>query len=214
MYPLAQTVPEVIRNLIKEGARASHVARMIALLNDQILERMLTLLEEELGPPPLPYCWLLMGSEGRREQTFRTDQDNAIIYADPVGEKQKKDAREYFKIFAAKAIDHLVNCGYPLCPGEIMASNPKWCQPISVWKKYFSSWLAVPNPQELLLVTIFFDFKGGYGQISLADELRQHLVNISARQELYLLHLAMECITSKVPLSFFRNFIVDQQGRT
>ncbi len=212
LYPLAQTIPEVIRNLIKEGARASHVARMISLLNDQILERMLTLLEEELGPPPLPYCWLLMGSEGRREQTFKTDQDNAIIYADPAGEKQKKKAEEYFKIFAAKGIDHLVNCGYPLCPGEIMGTNPKWCQPISVWKNYFSSWLAAPGSEEILLVTIFFDFRGGYGTISLASELRQHLADVSPYQELYLFHLAGECLNSGVPLSFFRNFIVGRHG--
>lgn len=73
----------MIRNLIKEGAKPGNISRMISILNDHILERLLTLLEEEMGPPPVPYCWLLMGSEGRREQTFKTDQDNAIIYADP-----------------------------------------------------------------------------------------------------------------------------------
>lgn len=212
LYPLSQKIPDIIRNLIKEGAKAGNIARMIALLNDQILERLLTLLEEELGSPPVDYCWLLFGSEGRREQTFKTDQDNAIIYADPVDEAQKKAAEEYFSTFARKAIDHLFNCGYPLCPGEIMAVNPDWCQPVSVWKGYFADWIASPDPQKLLHVTIFFDFRAGFGKVALADDLRRHLGKLSARQEIYLLHLARECMSSRAPLSFFKNFIVVKNG--
>lgn len=212
LYPLSQKIPDIIRNLIKEGAKAGNIARMISLLNDQILERLLTLLEEELGPPPVDYCWLLLGSEGRREQTFKTDQDNAIIYVDPVGAEQKKEVHEYFTNFAAKAIDHLVNCGYPLCPGEIMATNPKWCQPVSVWKEYFASWIAAPDPKELLLVTIFFDFRAGYGKTALADDLRKELWMLTRRQEIYLLHLARECMASRAPLSFFKSFIVEKNG--
>ncbi len=212
LYPLSQKIPDIIRNLIKEGAKAGNIARMISLLNDQILERLLTLLEEELGPPPVDYCWLLLGSEGRREQTFKTDQDNAIIYADPPDAAREKIAAEYFSIFARKAIDHLVNCGYPLCPGEIMAVNPKWCQPVSVWKNYFASWIAAPEPEELLNATIFFDFRPGFGKVALADDLRDHLGALSARQEIYLLHLARECMAGRAPLSFFKNFIVAKNG--
>ncbi len=212
LYPLSQKVPEIIRNLIKEGAKAGNIARMIALLNDQILKRLLNLLHYELGPPPVDYCWLLLGSEGRREQTFKTDQDNAIIYADPVDEEQKKAAHEYFSTFARKAIDHLVNCGYPLCPGEVMAINPKWCQPVSVWKNYFAAWIGAPEPQELLHATIFFDFRAGFGKEALADDLRKYLRKLSERQEIYLLHLARECMSSRTPLSFFKNFIVEKNG--
>ncbi|WP_456387260.1 DUF294 nucleotidyltransferase-like domain-containing protein [Desulfolithobacter sp.] len=212
LYPLSQKIPDVIRNLIKEGAKAGNITRMISILNDQILERLLTLLENELGPPPVEYCWLLMGSEGRREQTFRTDQDNAIVYADPASEKQRQQAQDYFTRFAAKAIDHLVNCGYPLCPGDIMATNPRWCQPMSVWKKYFSDWVAAPEPEELLNVTIFFDFRPGYGAATLAEDLRRHLGDISSRQEIYLVHLARECLAARAPLSFFKNFIVEKNG--
>ena len=212
LYPLSQKIPEMIRNLIKEGAKAGNIARMISILNDHILERLLTLLEDEMGAPPVDYCWLLMGSEGRREQTFKTDQDNAIIYADPADENQRRAAEEYFTGFARKAIDHLVNCGYPLCPGEIMAVNPKWCQPASVWQGYFESWVAAPDPQELLHATIFFDFRAGFGKASLADDLRRHLNTITKRQEIYLLHLARECMSGRAPLSFFKNFIVEKDG--
>ncbi len=212
LYPLSRKIPDIIRNLIKEGAKAGNIARMIALLNDQILARLLTLLEDELGPPPVPYCWLLMGSEGRREQTFKTDQDNAIVYADPEDDQAGRAAEEYFAVFASKAIDHLVNCGYPLCPGEIMATNPRWRQPLSAWKDYFSTWIASPDPEELLNVTIFFDFRAGYGTGSLAETLRNHLREASSRQEIYLVHLARECLRIRPPLSFFKNFIVEKDG--
>jgi len=212
LYPLSQKIPEMIRNLIKEGAKAGNIARMISILNDHILERLLTLLEDEMGAPPVDYCWLLMGSEGRREQTFKTDQDNAIIYADPADDDQRRAAEQYFAEFSRKAIEHLVNCGYPLCPGEIMAVNPRWCQPVSVWKQYFADWVATPDPQELLHVTIFFDFRPGYGKFSLAGDLREYLNELSRQQELYLLHLARECIAGRAPLSFFKNFIVEKDG--
>jgi CBS domain-containing protein len=212
LYPLAQKIPEVIRGLIGEGAKAGNITQMIAILNDHILGRMLTLLEKEMGAPPVPYCWLLLGSEGRREQTFKTDQDNAIIYADPLDEAQRQEAATYFKAFAAKAIEHLVNCGYPLCPGEIMAINPRWCQPLSVWKGYFEHWVAEPEPQELLNAIIFFDFRAGFGETTLAEELRAHLNRQMAGRDLFLYHLARQCTETRVPLSFFKNFIVERDG--
>ncbi|MDG4476579.1 DUF294 nucleotidyltransferase-like domain-containing protein [Thiovibrio frasassiensis] len=212
LYPLAKKIPEVIRGLIGEGAKAGNITQMIAILNDHILERMLTLLEKELGIPPVPYCWLLMGSEGRREQTFKTDQDNAILYADPADEAQREAAETYFKAFAAKAIEHLVNCGYPLCPGEVMAINPRWCQPLSAWKHYFERWVADPDPQELRYATIFFDFRAGFGEALLAEELRNHLNKQIAGRELFLFHLSRQCTEIRVPLSFFKNFIVEKDG--
>ncbi|MBU4033677.1 MAG: CBS domain-containing protein [Proteobacteria bacterium] len=212
LYPLARKIPDVIRGLIGEGAKAGNITQMIAILNDHILGRMLTLLEKEMGTPPTPYCWLLMGSEGRREQTFKTDQDNAIIYADPVDDEQKQAAENYFKAFAAKAIDHLVNCGYPLCPGEVMATNPRWCQSLSVWKRYFEHWVAEPDPQEIRYATIFFDFRAGFGEAALAEELRLHLNKQIAGRDLFLFHLARQSMETRAPLSFFKNFIVERDG--
>ncbi len=212
LYPLANKIPDVIRGLIGEGAKAGNITQMIAILNDHILERMLTLLEQELGAPPVPYCWLLLGSEGRREQTFKTDQDNAIIYSDPEDETQAQAAAAYFKAFAAKAIDHLVNCGYPLCPGEVMAVNPLWCQPLSSWKRYFERWVSEPDPQELRYATIFFDFRAGFGEAALAESLRTHLHQHIKGRDLFLFHLARQSMETRAPLSFFKNFIVERDG--
>ncbi len=212
LYPLAKKVPFVIRTLIEEGAKANNITRMITVLNDHILDRLLSLMIEELGEPPLPFCWLLMGSEGRREQTFKTDQDNAILYRDCADPTLLALAEEYFSAFARAAIDHLVNCGYPLCPGEVMASNPKWRQPLSVWKEYFTTWCGVPEPQQILHSTIFFDFRPGFGNAALAEELRTMLNTTAQQGGLFLLHMARNGLSTRPPLSFFKNFIVEKDG--
>ncbi len=212
LYEISMKVPLVVRPLIEEGAKANNITRMITILNDLILGRLLALLEENLGPPPVPYCWLLMGSEGRKEQTFRTDQDNALIYQDPENEQKKKEAENYFNIFSQEAINHLVKCGYPLCQGGNMASNPKWCQPLSVWKRYFSNWVNKPEPQEVLNSTIFFDFRPACGSMFLGYELKEFLRSLVQGKDLFLRYLAQDCFRTRPPLSFFKNFIVDRDG--
>lgn len=212
IYPLSRKIPEIVRNILNEGAKAGNIARMIAILNDKILCRILYLLHEKLGPAPVKYCWLLMGSEGRREQTFKTDQDNAIIYADPNTDEERSRAEDFFPRFAAEAIDHLVKCGYPLCPGDIMAGNPRWCQPLSIWKSHFHRWIHAPDPVELLHSTIFFDFRSGYGSDQLAVELRNYLIEEVKKQDIFIYHMGRHCIANRAPLSFFNNFIVEKDG--
>lgn len=212
LHPLARKVPSVIRGLIEEGAKANNITKMITVLNDHILERLLTLLIEELGPPPVPFCWLLMGSEGRSEQTFKTDQDNALLYARPESEEVAAQAQTYFQKLGEKAIANLVACGYPLCPGEMMASNPRWRQSLPAWRQTFDGWIHTPEPKEVMHSTIFFDFRGGYGELALAEELREHLVRQIPGRELFLYHLAQNAMEAKPPLSFFRNFIVEKNG--
>ncbi len=212
LYPLSRKVPLIVRTLIEEGAKPNNITRMITILNDHILDKLLTLMLEKYGAPPVPFCWLLMGSEGRREQTFRTDQDNALLYQDPSNEKEAKEAQEFFSNFGKEAIEHLVECGYPRCPGDIMASNPKWCQPYSVWQGYFDDWILRPEPKQVLHATIFFDFRPGYGKLDLGKRLREHLTKLAMKQEIFLLHLAKDCLESRPPLTFFRNFVVEKDG--
>lgn len=212
LYELARKVPKVVRFLIEEGAKANNITRMIAVLNDHILDRLLVLLLEDFGEPPLPFAWLLVGSEGRREQTFKTDQDNAIVYSDTDDPDLRLVAAEYFKAFGEAAIQHLVQCGYPLCPGEIMASNPKWRQPLGVWKEYFRKWCQTPTPESILQSTIFFDFMPGFGTMALATELREGLTDLARREGIFQLQLAKNCLRSRPPLSFFKNFIVEKNG--
>jgi CBS domain-containing protein len=213
LYELSLKSPRVVRALIYEGAKPGYVTRMITLINDYILDRMLTLLLEELGQPPLPFCWLLMGSEGRKEQTFRTDQDNGLIYQDPGSEAEAKAAREYFALLGSQAIEHLVRCGFPRCKGGIMASNPQWCQPLATWRHYFDRWITTPEPQDVLHATIFFDFRPGWGQMDLGSRLRDHLMRQVKGQEVFLRFLAKDTHAAQLPLtSIFRNFAVEREG--
>jgi CBS domain-containing protein len=214
LFSLADKAPQVVRALVEEGAKANNVTRMITVLNDHISHKLLSLLQEEMGPAPYKFCWMTLGSEGRKEQTFKTDQDNALIYETPPDNWDDiKEGKLYFRRFGNKAIEYLERCGYPLCPGEIMASNPKWRKPYSVWKNYFDDWMNAPQPQEVLHATIFFDFRPGYGATELAESLRDYLCRQAPTRGLFLMHLARSCIQGRPPLTFFRNFIVEKDGK-
>ena len=212
LYDLSRKIPLVAGRLLGEGAKAANVTRMISVLNDLILDKLLSMLQEEMGPPPVPFCWLLMGSEGRREQTFRTDQDNALVYADPGDPEQAAAAEAYFAAFTRAAIGHLAACGYPPCPGDMMASNPRWRKPFAEFRDFFESLVMRPEPQEVLHASIFFDFRPGWGRLDLGEALRGHITAHARREHVFLRHLAADCMKARPPLSLFRNFVVEKDG--
>jgi CBS domain-containing protein len=212
LVPVSHKINRVVGLLLKEGARASNITKIIAELNDRLVRKVLEFADRKFGKPPVPYCWLSFGSEGRKEQTFKTDQDNAIVYADPSSPAQEEEARNYFSAFALYVRDGLVRCGFPLCPADYMASNPKWCQPLSVWKKHFSGWINHPTPEAILRSLIFFDFRPLHGEESLGEELRDYLMKIVKGQNLFLAHMASATTKNRPPLGFFRTFIVEKGG--
>lgn len=212
LYDLSHKTPQVIRALVAEGAKAGHITRMITVINDCLLGQVVKLLLKELGPPPVEFCWLLMGSEGRREQTFKTDQDNAIILRDMDDPLIARAAEVYYEAFTERVIGHLVKAGFPPCPGGIMARNPKWRLSLAKWKKTFERWILKPDPEEVMHAAIFFDFRAGPGQAAFAEELKSYIMPLIQRQEVFQRHLAANCLQNKPPLSFFRGFIVEKDG--
>lgn len=211
LYMLADKVSGLVRNIINEGAKAGDIARMIALINESILAQILVLLHRQLGPPPVKYGWLMFGSEGRHEQTFKTDQDNGIVYADPDPEEREL-VSEYFRTFGEQATHHLLKCGYPSCRDNVMASNPKWCRPISEWKDQFTYWITEADALEQLNAAIFFDFRHGYGTEQLAVDLRDHVMSSCRDNNTIVKNLIKSCLNMRAPLSFFKQFIVEQNG--
>lgn len=207
----SKQVNTIVGNLISQGAKASNITRIITEINDRIVRKIIQFAEREFGQPPVPYCWIALGSEGRKEQTFKTDQDNALIYADPPLTQQEA-VQKYFLEFTNYIKESLLKCGFPPCPGDIMASNPKWCQPIKVWKKYFSQWIYTPKGENINLSNIFFDFRGIYGDISLEENLRDHLLSIVKDQKVFLGYLANLAVRNKPPLGFFKTFVVEKSG--
>lgn len=208
----AKKTHEIVGLLLKEGAKASNIARIISEINDRLVKKIIKNAEKEFGKPPLPYCWIVFGSEGRKEQTFRTDQDNAIIYADPLTEGEEAEARTYFTVFSAFVRDNLLKCGFPRCHDNYMASNPEWCQPLRVWKRYFSTWVYSPTPETVLKSLIFFDFRPLYGDFSLAESLWDSLSSLLEGQMIFLGYMANMIIKNTPPVGFFKSFIVEKGG--
>jgi len=212
LYPLHDNITPVIRTLVQQGAKAGNITRMIAILNDQIMTKLLDLMLRELGPPPVKFCLLLMGSEGRREQTFATDQDNALITEGSGVDFLDRAAETYFSAFTERMVGHLINCGFPRCPGDMMASNPVWRGSMETWKNRVDTWTASPEPERVLASSVFFDFRGVYGHKELAENLRGHVTNACAGKDLFLRYLAADCLSAKPPLTFFKNFMVEKDG--
>jgi len=207
----SKQMTNIVGNLLHQGAKASNITRIITEINDRIVRKIIQFAEREFGLPPVPYCWIALGSEGRKEQTFKTDQDNALIYADPASE-QEESIKKYFLEFTNYIKDNLLKCGFPPCPGDIMASNPRWCQPLKMWKKYFSQWVYAPKGESITFSAIFFDFRGIYGDLSLEESLREYLLTIIKDQKIFLGYLANLAVKNRPPLGFFKTFVVEKSG--
>ncbi len=210
LMPPAAKINGIITILIREGAKASAITKIITEVNDRLLRKVIEITESRLGRPPRAYCWIAFGSEGRREQTFRTDQDNAIIYDDHGGDDE--DTARYFAEFGARMKDALARCGFPPCSADYMASNPKWRQPLSVWKRTFADWVQEPAPEQILRSLIFFDFRPIHGDLLLAERLRAYLGQIVRERELFLAHMAATVLKNRPPLGLFGRFVCDRSG--
>jgi CBS domain-containing protein len=147
-----------------------------------------------------------MGSEGRMEQTLSTDQDNSIVFENVKG-KKLEEAQEYFLKLGKQVSLHLNEVGYKFCDGEIMASNPKWSQSLSVWKNYFSEWINSSDPQSILDASIFFDFRCVYGKKGFVNKLRQHVNKALDGKSVFFYHMAQSVVKYKPPLSLFGKII-------
>jgi CBS domain-containing protein len=157
-------------------------------------------------------CWMALGSEGRFEQTLNTDQDNAIIFVAPQG-MTVEQAREKLLPVAKRINETLALCGFPLCKGGIMASNPKWCLSLEEWKQAFSAWIDGGSPEALLRSSIFFDFRALYGAEHLAEELRQWLSQYARKNSRFLHQMAANALRNRPPLGLVRDFVLNDENR-
>jgi CBS domain-containing protein len=204
-------VPQLIQALINTGAKARNVTRFLTTVSDAILQKLIGFAIDEMGPPPARFVFMILGSEGRKEQTLKTDQDNAIIIEN-LPAKSAKEAMRYFLSFSEKVCGWLDEVGYDFCKGGIMAKNRQWCQPLKVWQNYFMEWIHTAAPEALLQASIFFDFRGAYGDTDLIDELRSYLFESLGGWPGFFRHLAENAMFFTPPIGFFRNFLVESKG--
>lgn len=215
---LAAVVPDLnrtTRHLFQQGLSGYEMGRLVSEVNDLLVRRAIALVEEELavegrGEPPVPYCWLVLGSEGRREQTLRTDQDNALVYADSSGGTERM-AEQYFAILSERVIQALIQLGYPPCPGGSMASNPKWRRPVSDWRGYFADWARDPTPDNLVYSSIYFDFRPLHGEARLADALREEIRTQAKTWRSFPRYLAKVAVSLAPPLNVLGRFVLQKR---
>lgn len=206
---IVKDVPKLLVSLVASGASAHKIGHIISSITDAVTNRLITLAEDRLGPPPVPYLWLACGSQGRQEQTGFSDQDNCLILDDAYDAQQHG---AYFKEFATYVCDGLNAVGYVYCPGEMMAMTDKWRQPLAVWKAYFRKWIDQPEPMAQMLASVMFDLRAIRGEERLYRELREETLERARRNSIFLAHMLSNSLTHKPPIGFFGNISVPMMG--
>ncbi len=196
--------------MVNEEASAHMIGSAMSGIGRSLTQRLLELAEAELGPPPVPYCFMALGSMARDEQLIVTDQDNALVLDNRFDPRVHDD---YFLQLATFVSDGLAACGFSYCKGGIMASNPKWRQPLRVWKSYFTQWIERPNPETLLNSCIFFDLDSVYGETELVESLKDLVAQKASQNPQFLASLARNALNRTPPLGFFRTFVMEKDGQ-
>ncbi|TXF88021.1 CBS domain-containing protein [Neolewinella aurantiaca] len=214
---LRERAEKMLATYLGQEISISFITTVMTQLNDEIIRTCMKLSlarmqAEGKGNPPAPFDWLALGSQGRGEQLLRTDQDNALIFED-VAPARYNAVKDYFLQLAGYVTEFLHQVGFKYCPADMMASNPKWCMPVSQWKQQFSHWMAENTAENLLNISIFFDFRGVWGDGSLPAKLTKHIFQeLEGGRDRFLASLAQSALDNPSPLTFFRNFVVERSG--
>jgi CBS domain-containing protein len=201
-------LPALIIGQIESDTTGEQLGKFITTITDTVTRQLLRIAEDRLGSPPCDFAWVALGSQGRFEQSAKSDQDNALVMSD----RSKEADRAYFADMAKIVNDGLDACGYVYCPGDVMASNPKWCQPLKQWKQYFNRWIMVPEEKALMHANIFFDLRYVYGNANLVDRLKESIRNDARKNEIFLSLMAKNAMSFQPPLGFFRQFVLERSG--
>ena len=207
---LSKQLKDCFVRMVNEDANSHMIGSAMSEIGRSFKQRLLELAEEELGQPPVPYCFLALGSMARDEQLIVTDQDNGIIL-----DNSYDDALhgEYFEKLSKFVCDGLAACGYTYCTGDIMATNPEHRKTQLQWEECFADWIDNPNPQALLNCSIFFDLTGVYGRVKWAEQLNAFILRRAKKNNRFLACLARNALNRTPPLGFFKNFVMEKDGR-
>lgn len=207
---LGSEVRDCFVRMVNEDANSHMIGSAMSVIGRSFIQRLAELAEEQLGPPPVPYCFITLGSMARDEQLIVTDQDNALIL-DESYNAAEHDA--YFAELAKFVCEGLDACGYSSCDGGIMASNPEWRKTRKQWEECFADWIDDPKPQALLNSCIFFDLDGVWGRVKWAEQLNSFISRRARRNVRFLACLARNALNRTPPLGFFKNFVMEKDGR-
>ncbi|MDH3661959.1 MAG: DUF294 nucleotidyltransferase-like domain-containing protein [Alphaproteobacteria bacterium] len=204
-----ERLPDLLVRLVASGVLAHDVGRLITGVADALTRRLVALAEAELGSAPIPYLWLACGSQGRQEQTGVSDQDNCLFLGDGFDAKAHGD---YFENLARFVSDGLDACGYYYCPGDMMATNPTWRQPVNVWKGYFAGWIREPDPMAQMLSSVMFDLRPIAGDVALFEGVQAQTLDLAQKNSIFRAHMISNSLKHTPPLSLFRGFALIRSG--
>lgn len=207
---VSEQVKDCFVRMVNEDANAHMIGRAMSVIGSSFKQRLAELAEQELGPAPIPYCLVAMGSMARDEQLIVTDQDNALILDNSYDVEMHG---VYFEKFAKFVCDGLAACGYAYCTGDIMATNPEWRKTRAEWEECFGNWIDNPTPERLLNSNIFFDLLGVNGRVKWAEQLSSFIVRRAKRNNRFLACMAYNAIRRTPPLGFFKDFVMEKDGR-
>lgn len=206
-----EDIGRLTRHLLSQGVGSEPLTRTIASLNDALTRHAIQIVQAGHDLRGVDWCWLALGSEGRGEQTFATDQDNAILFSceDPAAADGVRGRLLAFAHDVNAALDTL---GFPLCTGNVMASNPELCLSTEEWRAKFLHWLREPTPQALLNANIVFDFRPVFGDTTLCDALREWLFRYTQASSAFLRLMTQNALEVEAPVGLIRAFAVDDDG--
>jgi len=210
LVKISARLPALFVRMVDLGRDVDQAGRMITQVTDAFTHRLVAQAEAELGPAPMPWAWMAFGSQGRQEQSARTDQDNGIVTAEPVS----GEAAAWFEALAKRVCDGLDRLGYVYCPGEIMAINPRWRVDLKAWKRHFDQWVDEPDPKSVMHSSIFFDLRCIAGSDALVAELRHHAVTRARDNRIFRRFMAANALTHRPPIGFFRRFVQEDDGQS
>lgn len=195
----AAHIRQYARNLLSQGVTGHRLTGIVSYLNDAVTDQLIKITAPKHNIDINQFCWLALGSEGREEQTIATDQDNALIVPDETTDI----AMQQYLAFAREVNEGLDACGYPLCKGNVMASNPEYCRRQREWIKRCEHWIDAGSPQDLLEASIFFDFRPICGNVTLAGPMQKYVAQAAENTPRFIALLATNAMKWKVPLTIF-----------
>ena len=211
---LARLTPDIHRlidQMLAQGVSVAQLVQIITQLNDHVARRVIELMLAEGDAPEVPFTWLSFGSEGRAEQTLKTDQDNGILFVVSKGRKAEAVRKKLLPL-ARKINTALDACGYPLCTGNIMAGNPECCLSLEEWQERFGNWIDRGEPEHLLNASIFFDFRTLWGDDAPVAKLRAWVAERAAGNPRFLRQMTANALRNEPPLGLVREFVVESGG--
>jgi CBS domain-containing protein len=196
----AAKVKSLQAHLAHAGASAYSTGHIVTAITDALTARLLQLSELALGPAPVDWCWVAAGSQGRMEQTAKSDQDNCLVLADDYDEARHG---EYFAALSRRVCDGLAACGYIHCPGGMMAMNDTWRMTRARWAETFRRRVETPEPQALMLTCVFFDVRAVAGRGELLASIRREVLERTRGNRIFLAHLVGNALSRQPPLGLF-----------